>query len=178
MEVRVTLWIFDSLVERRDTADITEVLKELHRIVNQTIAASGPGGDQTASKTYDLSKIDFDRLRQEFAKNVRRKNTALKDIRDVVEAKLQAMLARNPERMDFYKRYQEIIADYNREKDRVTIEETFARLLAFSQGIDAEQRRAVEEGPTEEAENLAGRIYNFVFQQAASGAGFRGSSAA
>jgi type I restriction enzyme R subunit len=30
----------------------------------------------------------------------------------------------------------------------------------------------------EEAENLAGKIYNFGFQQAASGAGFRGSSAA
>jgi hypothetical protein len=36
------------------------------------------------------------------------------------------MLARNPLRMDYYKKYQEIIADYNREKDRVTVEETFA----------------------------------------------------
>jgi len=26
------------------------------------------------------------------------------------------MLARNPMRMDYYKKYQEIIADYNREK--------------------------------------------------------------
>ena len=37
------------------------------------------------------------------------------------------MLARNPMRMDYYKKYQEIIADYNREKDRVTVEATFAR---------------------------------------------------
>lgn len=142
--------IYKKIQERRDMSDVTEVLKELHRIVNQAIDANAPGGDQQASKVYDLSKIDFKILRDEFAKKVRRKNTALKDIRDVVEAKLQAMLAMNPERMDFYKRYQEIISDYNHEKDRVTIEETFARLLALSQSMDEEQRRHVVEGLSEE----------------------------
>jgi type I restriction enzyme, R subunit len=63
-----------------------------------------------------------------------------------VEQKLQQMLARNPMQMDYYKRYQEIIADYNREKDRVTVEETFARLVALAHSLDAEQRRAAEEG--------------------------------
>ena len=41
------------------------------------------------------------------------------------------MLARNPMRMDYYKKYQEIIADYNREKDRATVEATFAQLVAW-----------------------------------------------
>ena len=68
----------------------------------------------------DLSQIDFAKLRDEFASKVRRKNTALQDIRTVVEKKLAEMLARNPLRMDYYKKYQEIIADYNREKDRAT----------------------------------------------------------
>ncbi len=49
-------------------------------------------------------------------------------------------------RMDYYKKYQEIIADYNREKDRVTVEETFAKLLELANSLDAEQRRAAEEG--------------------------------
>ena len=49
-------------------------------------------------------------------------------------------------RMDYYKQYQEIIADYNREKDRVTVEETVARLVKFANSLDAEQRRAAEEG--------------------------------
>jgi type I restriction enzyme R subunit len=52
--------------------------------------------------------------------------------------------------MDYYRRYQEIIADYNREKDRVTVEETFARLLLLANSLDAEQRRAVEEGLDED----------------------------
>ena len=77
---------------------------------------------------------------------MRRKHAALQDIRDVVEKKLAQMLARNPLRMDYYKKYQEIIADYNREKDRATVEETFAQLVALAHSLDAEQRRAAEEG--------------------------------
>ena len=56
------------------------------------------------------------------------------------------MLKRNPQHMDYYKRYQEIIADYNREKDRATIEETLAKLVELVESLDEEQRRAVEEG--------------------------------
>ena len=60
------------------------------------------------------------------------------------------MLQNNPLRMDYYKKYQEIVADYNREKDRVTVEETFAKLLELAGSLDAEQRRAVEEGLTDD----------------------------
>jgi len=138
--------ICKKLEDRRDTADVTEVLKELHRIINEAIRTALTGGDQGEGLTVDLSKIDFEKLRKEFATKVRRKHSALKDIRDVVEQKLAQMLARNPLRMDYYKKYQEIIADYNREKDRATVEATFAQLVELAAGLDAEQRRAAEEG--------------------------------
>jgi type I restriction enzyme, R subunit len=121
--------IYKKLTERRDTADVTELLKELHRIVNEAILTHVPGDDQTDGLTFDLSKIDLEKLRDEFAKKVRRKATALQDIRDLVEQKLAEMLARNPMRMDYQIKYEEIVADYNREKDRTTIEETFRRLV-------------------------------------------------
>jgi type I restriction enzyme, R subunit len=60
------------------------------------------------------------------------------------------MLAHNPLRMDYYRRYQEIVADYNREKDRTTVEQTFAALVELVESLDAEQKRAAEEGLTEE----------------------------
>ena len=88
----------------------------------------------------DLSQIDFEKLRDEFAIKVRRKHAALQDIRDVVEKKLAQMLAHNPMRMDYYKKYQEIIVDYNREKDRATVEATFAQLVELAASLDAEQR--------------------------------------
>ncbi len=44
------------------------------------------------------------------------------------------MLARNPTRMDYQRKYEEIVADYNREKDRTTIEKTFRRLVELAVG--------------------------------------------
>ncbi len=142
--------IYKKLEERRDTADVTELLKELHRIVNEAIRAQNPGDDQMDSKVFDLSQIDMEKLRDEFAKRVRRKSSALQDIRQIVEQKLEQMLQYNPLRMDYYKKYSDIIADYNREKDRVTIEETFGRLVDLAKGLDDEQRRAAQEGLTED----------------------------
>ncbi len=143
--------IYKKLTERRDTADVSALLKELHRIVNEAIRAQTTAADPPAeSRYYDLSNIDLEKLRDEFAKKVRRKATALQDIREIVEQKLADMLKYNPKRMDYYKRYQEIIADYNREKDRVSIEEVFAKLVDLAASLDEEQRRVVEEGLTEE----------------------------
>ncbi len=142
--------IYKKLQGRRDTADVTEVLKELHRIVNEAIRAAAPGEDHADGLTVDLSQIDFAKLRDEFASKVRRKHAALQDIRDVVEKKLAQMLTRNPMRMDYYKKYQEIIAEYNREKDRATVEATFAQLVELAAALDAEQRRAAEEGLSDE----------------------------
>ena len=52
--------------------------------------------------------------------------------------------------MDYQQRYEEIVAAYNREKDRVTIEETFRQLTELMDELDAEQKRAVEEGLSED----------------------------
>jgi type I restriction enzyme R subunit len=146
--------IYRKLQSKRDTADVTTLLKELHRIVNEAIRAAAPGTDQAEGLTVDLSRIDFEKLQQEFATKVRRKHTALQDIRQLVEDRLADMLARNPLRMDYYRKYQEIIADYNREKDRATVEATFAQLVALANSLDAEQRRAVEEGLNEDEQAL------------------------
>jgi type I restriction enzyme R subunit len=158
--------IYKKLEEKRDTADVTDVLKELHKIVNEAIRAQEPGEDHAEGLSVDLSQIDFARLRDEFVHKVQRKHAALQDIRDVVEQKLQQMLARNPMRMDYYKRYQEIIADYNREKDRVTVEETFVRLVELAHSLDAEQRRAAEEGLSEDEYALFQMLFKDNISQA------------
>jgi type I restriction enzyme, R subunit len=152
--------IYKKLQDRRATADVTDLLKELHRIVNEAIRAAAPGDDHAEGLTVDLSQIDFEKLRNEFATKARRKHAALQDIRDVVEKKLAQMLAGNPMRMDYYKKYQNIIADYNREKDRATVEATFAQLVALAASLDAEQRRAAEEGLTESELALFDLLFN------------------
>lgn len=142
--------IYKKLDERRDTADVTEVLKAIHKIVNKAIRAQEPGDDQAEGLIVDLSQIDLEKLRDEFTKRVQHKHAALQDIRELVEKKLAEMLARNPKRMDYYKKYQMIVADYNREKDRATVEETFANVIKLVSEMDEELQRHVREGLSEE----------------------------
>lgn len=142
--------IYKKLQDKRDTSDVTGLLKELHKIVNEAIRAAAPGQDHAEGLKIDLSTIDLEKLRDEFANRVQRKHAALQEIRELVEDKLAVMLARNPMRMDYYKKYQQIIADYNREKDRSTVEATFAELAKLVASMDLEQRRAATEGLNED----------------------------
>jgi type I restriction enzyme R subunit len=141
--------IYKKLEENRDTADITDILKEIHKIVNEAIRTQGNESEPPERAIIDLSSIDFEKLREEFSTKVQRKHIVIQNIREVVERKLQQMLANNPQRMDYYKKYQEIIADYNREKDRSTIEDTFVRLADLVRSLDEEQQRHVKEGLSE-----------------------------
>ena len=142
--------IYKKLGERRDTADVAELLKLLHRIVNLAIASHGAGIDQASGLTVDLSQINMEKLRDEFAKKVKHKATLIEDIRQIVEEKLAQMLARNPLRMNYEKKYQEIIAAYNQDKDRATVEDTFAKLIDLANSLNDEQRRALDEGLSED----------------------------
>lgn len=141
--------IYKKLQDDKKKADITDIIRQLHAIVNEAIEPDLEITPEDKDKIYDISKIDFDRLRQEFARSPS-KNTTVQSLKQVVEKRLDTMLKRNPLRADYYKRYQQIIEEYNREKDRVTIEETFAALLKFVEELDDEDKRAIREGLTEE----------------------------
>lgn len=142
--------IYKKLTERRDTADVTNLLKELHRIVNEAIRTQSPGADQADGLRLDLSRIDLEKLRDEFAKNAVHKATVIEDIRTLLERKLAEMLAHNPMRLDYQRKYEEIVANYNREKDRATIEQTFGELVQLVESLDEEEKRATREGLSED----------------------------
>ena len=57
--------IYKSLDDDRQAADITDIIKTLHGIVDPAITTNVNAGGP--SVRYDISKIDFERLRQEFA---------------------------------------------------------------------------------------------------------------
>lgn len=143
--------IYTSLQADRDNADITEIIRQLHAIVDETIEPRTD--DPQESALYDMSQIDFDRLRKEFARSPT-KNTTVQNLKEVIERRLSRMIQQNPLRMDFQRRYEEIIAEYNREKDRATIEKTFEELLKFISDLDKESTRALREGLDEETQAL------------------------
>ena len=51
----------------------------------------------------------------------------------------------------FQRHYQELVDEYNKEKDRVTIEKTFEALLKLVQELTEEESRAIREGLDEES---------------------------
>ncbi len=141
--------VYKSLQQDREQADITDIIRQLHRVVDEAIETQ-PDLVGKESGPHDISRIDFDRLKQEFKRSPR-KNTTVQNLRQAVEQRLQRLLQQNPLRIDFQQHYEEIVAEYNREKDRVTIEQTFEALLNLVQELDEENSRAVREGLHEES---------------------------
>ena len=141
--------MYKSLQQDREHADVSDIIRKLHEVVDEAITVQ-PTGVVDPRGAYDISRIDFDRLKQEFARSSA-KRTTVQALKDVVEKKIQRLLTQNPLRTDFQKHYEAVIAEYNREKDRVTIERTFEALLKLVQDLDEEERRAVREGLDEES---------------------------
>jgi type I site-specific restriction-modification system R (restriction) subunit len=141
--------IYASLQADRENADITDILRKLHAVVDQAIEPRGAESGPESSVVYDISQIDFERLRKEFERSPT-KNTTVQNLKEVVEKRLFRMIQQNPLRMDFQRHYEEIIKEYNREKDRAAIEQTFEELLKFVSALDKESTRALREGLDEE----------------------------
>lgn len=142
--------IYKKIQEVKLVDDITEVIRELHLVVDEAINTQQINEHSLDEyKKFDISNIDFDRLKEEFKKNPR-KNTTVHDMQEQIEKRLEKMLKQNPTRMDYYERYQKIIEEYNNEKDRSTIEKTFEELFKFVKDLSKEEKRAAKEGLTEE----------------------------
>ena len=150
--------IYEELQKKRRHADNTDLMVEINQIMNDYVKVEKkPEG--APSKQFDISKIDFDLLRKEFAK-AKTKNLVMKDLEDVIKAKLEKMVKDNPTRIDFYERYQQIVLEYNTEQNSATIEKTFMELMALAQFLDTEEKRYVREGFTSD-EELS--VYDLLF---------------
>ena len=142
--------IYKSLQEDRQAADISSIIRELQAVIAPAISVR-PTDAAGESRLYDISQIDFDRLRQEFTKSPRNKKTDVQNLKEAVEKRLAVMLAQNPLRTNFQQRYEEIVTEYNGEKDRVAIETTFEALMKLVRDLDGETHRAMREGLDEES---------------------------
>ena len=98
-------------------------------------------------KTWDLSQIDFDKLRKDFGAAVY-KNIEIADLRGFIAHKLELMLQQNSTRGGFAQRFQQIIENYN--AGGSSTEQYFEQLVQFSQDLRAEDERHIREGLTED----------------------------
>lgn len=140
--------IFNQLQTRRKNADTTDLSVAIHAIISDEVGTQ-PDTDLTGTRQFDISAIDFDLLRKEFAKT-KRQNLVLSDINELIKQRIDAMLRNNPTRINFYEEYQRIIKEYNAEQDRASIEKTFMTLIDLSKSLDKEEKRFVREGFTDD----------------------------
>ena len=76
----------------------------------------------------------------------------MKDLEEIIKQKLDSMLFSNPNRIDYYERYGQIISEYNAEQDRATIEKTFMELMDLANQMSKEEQRYAREGFTSDEE--------------------------
>ncbi|MDY4206210.1 type I restriction endonuclease subunit R [Lachnospiraceae bacterium HCP28S3_F9] len=138
--------IYAELQKKRKHTNTTDLMVQVNAIISSYVEIQHmPSMVREEPRRFDISAIDFDLLRREFAK-VKKKNLVLKDLEELIQMKLDRMLFTNPERINYYERYQQIIDDYNSEQDRATIEKTFMDLMDLANSMNQEEQRYVREG--------------------------------
>jgi len=126
-------------------ADISDVMEAVEDLLDRSVASEGYVIREN-DKRVDLSKIDFDALKTQFAKG--HKHIEAERLKNQISVKLAEMVRRNRARMDFLKKFQEMIEEYN--SGSYNIEEFFNRLTNFAQSLNEEEKRAISEELTEE----------------------------
>ena len=153
--------IYKELQKKRKHADITDLSVTINQIVNEHLEVEDLTFSENSSRRFDISGINFDLLRQEFARS-KEKNLVMKDIQELLQERIAQMMSANPSRINFYERYQQIIKDYNQEQNRATIEKTFEELMKLSHDLTEEEKRYVREG-FENDEQLS--MYDVLFKE-------------
>lgn len=150
------------LKKKRKHVNTTDLMVQINAIISSYIEIQHTSMMiREEPRRFDISAIDFDLLRREFAK-VKKKNLVLKDLGELIQMKLDKMLFANPERINYYERYQQIIDDYNSEQDRATIEKTFMDLMDLANSMNQEEQRYVREGFASD-EELS--LYDMLFRE-------------
>jgi len=98
-------------------------------------------------KLWDLSRIDFDKLRAEFKQTVY-KNIEITDLRVFLEKKVAEMLGKNSTRRNFAERLQEVINAYN--SGSSSADAIFEELMQFAAGLGEEEAWHIRKGLSED----------------------------
>ena len=158
------LAIHRQMQSKRKHISINDLMVTINRIISENVEIQMPEAKQNVMaepRRFDISQIDFGLLAREFSRT-KRKNLLLKDLQELIQERISAMMAVNPSRVDYYQRYMDIIEAYNSEQDRTTIEKTFMELMNLARDMSSEEQRYVREGFSSD-EELS--IYDLLFSE-------------
>jgi len=151
--IRLLQILAEKLNSISPTVDISDVLTEVSKLLDKSVkvearhVAEKPGEHEyKAGRILDLSKINLDKLREQFNKG--RKRMLAEQLRKAIEIRLRALYMLNKSRIDYMEKFQQLIDEYN--AGSMNVEEYYRRLLEFVKGLDEEEKRALSENLNEE----------------------------
>jgi len=149
--VKLLQVLADKLGSISPTVDISDVLKKVSELLDKSVKVdtgylADVREEYKAGKILDLSKIDIDKLQEEFNKG--RKRILAEQLRKAIEVRLHALCMLNRFRIDYMERFQQLIDEYN--AGSMNVEEYYRRLLEFVKNLREEEKRALSENLSEE----------------------------
>lgn len=124
--------------------DIESLADKVREVLNKSIKVADYQIEEKNS--FDLTKIDFDLLRKRFASGKRK--TVIEQIKAGIQAKIFDLAKLNRNRLEFMKKYQELLDAYNSQD--ANLEQFLNELIRFTQELTIEEKRHIEENLTEE----------------------------
>jgi type I restriction enzyme R subunit len=125
--------------------DISAVMGDIGKVLDASV--TGVAMPTKPAPVLDLSKIDFEALRERF-KESKHRNTDLEVLQAAVRAQLEKLITLNKTRADFREKFEELIESYN--AGSLNIEDLFNQLVKLTHTLSEEQHRHVREHMTEE----------------------------
>ncbi|PSB19215.1 DEAD/DEAH box helicase, partial [filamentous cyanobacterium Phorm 46] len=148
-EFNPSLYAFAEITKRIKSltpqVDIAEVKAAVEEILDKSIGTLTyviPESNQL----IDLSLIDFDALKAQFASGY--KHTETEKLKGIISSQLTQMLRLNKSRMNYLDKFQQMIDEYN--AGSCNVETLFAELVEFAQELNIEDKRAISENLAEE----------------------------
>ncbi|MFC1600339.1 type I restriction endonuclease subunit R [Patescibacteria group bacterium] len=125
-------------------ANIEDVEADIEQLLDKSIKTEIFNIKSLAK--VDLSEIDFEKLKEQFAKN--NQNIINEALKNKISEKLKDMINLNPSRMKFMDKFQALLDDYN--SGAMTTEAFFKQLKEFTEDLNEEEKRHISESLTEE----------------------------
>ncbi|HRS05905.1 MAG TPA: DUF3387 domain-containing protein, partial [Candidatus Ratteibacteria bacterium] len=125
---------------------VSELLDKSVKVEKRYVTKEPHTEEYKAGKILDLSKIDINKLQEEFKKG--RKRILAEQLKKAIEVELNALYMLNKSRIDFLQKFQRLIDEYN--AGAMNVEEYYRQLLEFVNNLNKEEQRALSENLSEE----------------------------
>jgi type I restriction enzyme R subunit len=130
-----------------DDEDVLDVVRnQVNELLDEAIETIHIGSN--LPEPVNISGIDFEALAEMVSRQKKPSRSDVERLKAIITRKLLPMIERNGTRKDLQDQFQQLIEEYN--LGAHTVEQFFEELKSFIGELDAEEKRTVREGLTEE----------------------------